>query len=132
MKLVSFVSRNRPGYGLVKDNGVIDLGRRLGERLPTLRALLAAGALSEAERTSCTASLDFPLDGLKLAPVIPDPDKIICIGLNYQIMSQRPDALLPRSPHSLLAFQAVRSAIFSRSSNRPFPMNLTLKASSRS
>ena len=52
MKLVSFVSANRPGYGLVKDNGVIDLGRRLGERLPTLRALLAAGALSEAERTS--------------------------------------------------------------------------------
>ena len=50
MKLVSFVSANRPGYGLVKENGVIDLGRRLGERLPTLRALLAAGALSEAER----------------------------------------------------------------------------------
>jgi hypothetical protein len=39
MKLVSFVSANRPGYGLVKDNGVVDLGRRLGDRLPTLRAL---------------------------------------------------------------------------------------------
>ena len=68
MKLVLFVSANRPGYGLVKDDGVIDLGRRLGERLPTLRALLAAGALSEAERTSCTASPDFPLDKIRASP----------------------------------------------------------------
>jgi len=27
---------------------------------------------------------DLPLDGLEFAPVIPDPDKIICIGLNYR------------------------------------------------
>ena len=82
MKLVSFV--NGCGYGIVKDDAVIDLRRRFGDRLPTLRALLSAGALLEAERASRTASPDFPLDELELAPVIPDPDKIICIGLNYR------------------------------------------------
>jgi 2-keto-4-pentenoate hydratase/2-oxohepta-3-ene-1,7-dioic acid hydratase in catechol pathway len=82
MKLVSFV--NGCGYGIVKDGAVIDLRRRFGDRLPTLRALLSAGALLEAERAFRTASPDFPLDELELAPVIPDPDKIICIGLNYQ------------------------------------------------
>jgi 2-keto-4-pentenoate hydratase/2-oxohepta-3-ene-1,7-dioic acid hydratase in catechol pathway len=84
MKLVSFVTANGPGYGLVKDNGVVDLRRRFGDRLPTLRTFLSAGALSEAERAARAASADFPLDGLQLAPVIPDPDKIICVGLNYR------------------------------------------------
>ena len=84
MKLVSFVSAGRPGYGVVRDGGVIDLGPRLGDRWPTLRALLAAGALAEAERVARDAAPDFPLEGLELAPVIPDPDKIICVGLNHR------------------------------------------------
>jgi 2-keto-4-pentenoate hydratase/2-oxohepta-3-ene-1,7-dioic acid hydratase in catechol pathway len=84
MKLVSFVTANGPGYGVVKDGGVVDLRRRFGDRLPTLRALLSAGALPEAERIARDTAPDFPLDGLQLAPVIPDPDKIICIGMNYR------------------------------------------------
>jgi 2-keto-4-pentenoate hydratase/2-oxohepta-3-ene-1,7-dioic acid hydratase in catechol pathway len=84
MKLVSFVSADRPSYGVVKDGGVIDLGRRVGERLPTLRDLLAAGALTEAKRARREAMPDFPLEDLELAPVIPNPDKIICVGLNYR------------------------------------------------
>ena len=84
MKLVSFVTANGPGYGVVKDGGVVDLRRCFGDRLPTLRALLSAGALPEAERIARDTAPDFPLDGLQLAPVIPDPDKIICIGMNYR------------------------------------------------
>ena len=84
MKLVSFVTANGPGYGVVKDGGVVDLRRRFGDRLPTLRALLSAGALPEAERIARDTAPDFPLDGLQLAPVVPDPDKIICIGMNYR------------------------------------------------
>ena len=84
MKLDSFVSAGRASYGVVKDGGVVDLGRRLGERWPTLRALLAADALAEADRAARGAAPDLPLEGLELAPVIPDPDKIICVGLNYR------------------------------------------------
>ena len=84
MKLVSFVAENGPGYGVVKDSGVIDLRRRFGHRLPTLRDLLSAGTLLEAERLARDAAPDFPLEGLELAPVIPAPDKIICIGMNYR------------------------------------------------
>jgi 2-keto-4-pentenoate hydratase/2-oxohepta-3-ene-1,7-dioic acid hydratase in catechol pathway len=84
MKLVSFVAANGPGYGVVKGREVVDLRRRFGERLPTLRALLSAGALPQAERIARDAAPDFRLDGLQLAPVIPDPDKIICIGMNYR------------------------------------------------
>jgi 2-keto-4-pentenoate hydratase/2-oxohepta-3-ene-1,7-dioic acid hydratase in catechol pathway len=84
MKLVSFVSAGRTSYGVVKDGGVIDLGRRLGDRWPTLRAMLAAGALTEAARISDDAAPDLALEGLEIAAVIPDPDKIICVGLNYR------------------------------------------------
>jgi 2-keto-4-pentenoate hydratase/2-oxohepta-3-ene-1,7-dioic acid hydratase in catechol pathway len=84
MKLVSFVTANGHGYGVVKDGGMVDLRRRFGDRLPTLRALLSAGALPRAERVARDAAPDFPLDDLQLAPVIPDPDKIICIGMNYR------------------------------------------------
>ena len=84
MKLVSFVSAGRAGYGVVKDGGVIDLSRRLGDRWPTLRALLAADALAEARAIARDAAPDLPLEELELAPVIPDPDKIICVGLNYR------------------------------------------------
>lgn len=84
MKLVSFVSAGRPSYGAVIDGGVVDLGRRFGDRWPTLRTLLATGSLAEAGSVASAMQPDFPLDGLELAPVIPDPDKIICIGLNYR------------------------------------------------
>ena len=84
MKLVSFVSAGRPSYGAVIDGGVVDLGRRFGDRWPTLRTLLATGSLAEAGYVASATKPDFPLDGLELAPVIPDPDKIICIGLNYR------------------------------------------------
>ncbi len=84
MKLVSFVSAGRASYGVVKGAGVIDLGPRFGDRWPTLRTLLAAGALGEAGQAARDAAPDLPLEGLELTPVIPDPDKIVCVGLNYR------------------------------------------------
>jgi 2-keto-4-pentenoate hydratase/2-oxohepta-3-ene-1,7-dioic acid hydratase in catechol pathway len=85
MKLVSFVENGRSSYGVVKDKGVVDLGRRLaGRGFTTLRQLLAGNGLAEAARVAASEPADFPLDGLQLAPVIPDPDKIICVGMNYR------------------------------------------------
>ena len=83
MKLVSFVSGGRARYGMVSGDGVIDLATRFGERWPTLRDMLAADGIAEAARVATEAS-DFALADLDFAPVIPNPDKIICVGLNYR------------------------------------------------
>ena len=83
MRLASFRGANGPSYGVVTDRGVVDLGRRLGARYPDLRALIAGDALEEARRLSGEAP-DAPLDRLELLPVIPNPDKIVCVGLNYE------------------------------------------------
>lgn len=85
MKLVSFVDRGRSSYGVVKDGGVVDLGQRLsGRGFATLRQLLAGNGLAEAAKLAASEAPDFALEGLQLAPVIPDPDKIICVGMNYR------------------------------------------------
>ena len=56
---------------------------RLASRWPSLREAIAAKALGELAAAAKGASADFKLDEVELDPVIPNPDKILCIGLNY-------------------------------------------------
>jgi len=84
MKLASYLVGGRAGYGAVVGSGVVDLTRRLGTKYADLRALLTAGAMREAQRSVEQAAPDYQLSALHLLPVIPNPDKIICVGLNYE------------------------------------------------
>lgn len=83
MKLISFERNGRPGFGAVVDGGVVDLGAALGGRHADLKALLAADALAEARAALAGRQPDFQLDAVTLLPVIPNPGKIWCCGLNY-------------------------------------------------
>ena len=83
MKLLSFERDGQPGFGAVVDGGVVDLGQALDGRYPDLQALLAADALGAARDLLAGRTADFPLDGLRLLPVIPNPGKVWCCGLNY-------------------------------------------------
>jgi 2-keto-4-pentenoate hydratase/2-oxohepta-3-ene-1,7-dioic acid hydratase in catechol pathway len=67
----------------VTDSGVIDLGAALGGRFVDLKALLAADAVGQARQAIAGRAADFALDGVELLPVIPNPGKIWCCGLNY-------------------------------------------------
>jgi 2-keto-4-pentenoate hydratase/2-oxohepta-3-ene-1,7-dioic acid hydratase in catechol pathway len=84
MKLASYLLDGRPSYGVVEGNGVVDLGRRIGTKYPDLRALITANAVDEAKRAAAGAKPDASFDSLTLLPVIPNPDKIVCVGLNYE------------------------------------------------
>lgn len=84
MKLISFTKAGYAGYGVIQGEGVVDLARRFGDRAPTLRQFLAVDAVAEAVRLVADARPDYLLSELELAPVIPNPDKIICVGLNYR------------------------------------------------
>jgi 2-keto-4-pentenoate hydratase/2-oxohepta-3-ene-1,7-dioic acid hydratase in catechol pathway len=83
MKLVSYQRAGREGFGAVVDGGVVDLGAALSGRFADLKALLAAGALGEAQQALVGRQADFALDSATLLPVIPNPGKIWCCGLNY-------------------------------------------------
>lgn len=83
MKLVSFERNGRAGFGAVIDGGVVDLGAALNGRHADLMALLAADALGEARAALAGRAADFALADVTLLPVIPNPGKIWCCGLNY-------------------------------------------------
>lgn len=83
MRLVSFSRNGREGYGAVTDKGVVDLSAVMGARFADLKALLAADALAEAATVAAQRAPDFALADAVLLPVIPNPGKIWCCGLNY-------------------------------------------------
>jgi 2-keto-4-pentenoate hydratase/2-oxohepta-3-ene-1,7-dioic acid hydratase in catechol pathway len=81
MKFLTYSVGGETSFGLAAIGGVIDLKSRLG--VPTLKALVAAGGLSRAEAVADEA-FDHAWDDIVFEPVIPEPDKIICIGINYE------------------------------------------------
>jgi 2-keto-4-pentenoate hydratase/2-oxohepta-3-ene-1,7-dioic acid hydratase in catechol pathway len=82
MKFLSFRAGGAAHYGVVDSNKVVDLTPRL--KYPDLKALVAADARAEAERAARGAQADFTLAQITFDPVIPNPEKIICLGLNYE------------------------------------------------
>jgi 2-keto-4-pentenoate hydratase/2-oxohepta-3-ene-1,7-dioic acid hydratase in catechol pathway len=84
MRLVSYRSEGGICAGVQMVNGILDAGGLLGERPMGLRRLIEEGRLEElAERAEPAADAE-PASVLRLLPPVPDPDKIICIGLNYR------------------------------------------------
>jgi 2-keto-4-pentenoate hydratase/2-oxohepta-3-ene-1,7-dioic acid hydratase in catechol pathway len=81
MKVLSYVAGGETSFGLAAESGVIDLKSRLG--VGSLKALIAAGELSRAAAFAGQQA-DHPWSAVAFAPVIPDPDKVICIGINYE------------------------------------------------
>ncbi|MGY5955474.1 5-oxopent-3-ene-1,2,5-tricarboxylate decarboxylase [Kosakonia sp. BK9b] len=82
MKLASFVHQGIRSYGIVTADGVINLGQRLGDRYGDLKSLLAANALQEAQQLAGETP-DIRFDDLQFLPVIDNPGKILCVGMNY-------------------------------------------------
>ena len=96
MKLASFRVDGRPSYGLVKDGGIVDAGRRLGAAAPDLKSAIAGGL----DRLVALAgeAVDHSLDAVELAPVITNPDKILCVGINYRTHQLETGRPLPEYP----------------------------------
>jgi 2-keto-4-pentenoate hydratase/2-oxohepta-3-ene-1,7-dioic acid hydratase in catechol pathway len=84
MKFLSFEKGGAATWGAVIDGGVVDLGKAMGGKFPTLRSAIEGNALKDAAGTADGASPDATIDEITFLPVIPDPDKILCIGLNYK------------------------------------------------
>jgi 2-keto-4-pentenoate hydratase/2-oxohepta-3-ene-1,7-dioic acid hydratase in catechol pathway len=85
MQRPRFVTYRHDGarrYGIWTEAGVIDLSARFGARWPGLRQVIEAGALNELAAEAGRAP-DVPLDRVTLDIPIPDPEKIICVGVNF-------------------------------------------------
>jgi 2-keto-4-pentenoate hydratase/2-oxohepta-3-ene-1,7-dioic acid hydratase in catechol pathway len=102
MKLASFSVSGRTSYGAVVEGGIVDLGRRLGDRYPTLRAAIAGDAIGRFAGEVSTAKPDFALAQATLLPPITDPEKIICAGRNYRAHAAEAGGAPPENPQVFL------------------------------
>jgi len=82
-RLLSFSTAGRRGYGLLKEDGVVDLSARHGAAWPTLREVIEAGALSRLAEEGAGLVADLPLSEITYEIPIPSPEKIICVGVNF-------------------------------------------------
>lgn len=103
MKIVSFTVGSQQSYGLMRDNGIVDVGRRCGGTV--LDHLADMAVLADHE----SAQPDFQVDEVHLLPPVANSSRIICIGLNYKThiaeTGHEPPAypiLFPRYPGSLV------------------------------
>jgi 2-keto-4-pentenoate hydratase/2-oxohepta-3-ene-1,7-dioic acid hydratase in catechol pathway len=95
MKLITFDAGDGAHVGLVTDAGVIDLTQHAG--VTSLRGLIADGKVADMAAHG-NAAADHELDDVTFLPVIPDPEHIWCVGVNYMDHLQEAiDAGLPRS-----------------------------------
>jgi len=83
MKLMSYVTAQRASFGVVLGERIIDMGSRLGASCPDLKSAIAQGLLPRIAAMADNARADFRLDEVQPLPVIPNPGRILCVGLNY-------------------------------------------------
>jgi 2-keto-4-pentenoate hydratase/2-oxohepta-3-ene-1,7-dioic acid hydratase in catechol pathway len=104
VRLVSYLAEGESCAGVQTDDGVLDAGGLLGTSPAGLRELIAAGRLGELE-DAVAGSDARALDDPELLPPIPDPEKIICIGLNYRSHAEEAGIEPPPEPTFFAKFR---------------------------
>ncbi|NTI78241.1 fumarylacetoacetate hydrolase family protein [Rhizobium rhizogenes] len=98
MQFVSYTRLGSSGFGAKVGEGIIDLTERLAPGVTGLKQAIAAGLLPVAREYISGRNAEFTEADVALLPVIPDPGKILCVGLNYEshrAETKRPDAKYP-------------------------------------
>jgi 2-keto-4-pentenoate hydratase/2-oxohepta-3-ene-1,7-dioic acid hydratase in catechol pathway len=110
MRVVTFEREGEARLGVVVADQVVDAaglarGAGRGGAVPcaSVRELLEAGpaawrALDAAAGDAVAHGEGEPLDGVTLRAPIEDPDKIICLGLNYRDHAEESGLALPAAP----------------------------------
>jgi 2-keto-4-pentenoate hydratase/2-oxohepta-3-ene-1,7-dioic acid hydratase in catechol pathway len=83
MRLASFKIGDSSTWGVIEGEDAFDVGTVLKDRYSDLKSIIAAGALA-AVRDATREAKRYPTAEITWLPVIPNPDKILCIGLNYE------------------------------------------------
>lgn len=80
MKLITYLYKNEKKFGLVSENGVVDLTAKIPAK--DLKNLIELSLLDRVKQFK-NDQPDYKIEEIKLLPVIENPDKIFCAGVNY-------------------------------------------------
>ena len=82
MNFISFLNNNEERFGIALNNKVTDLTGQINN-IKSLKELIQFNCLEEGRSYAKNNPGDIDINSIKLLPVIPNPSKIICVGLNY-------------------------------------------------
>ncbi len=100
MRLLSYEDASGPAAGVLVEEEVVAV-RTLGGPAQSVRGLLEAldaDGLAELGRRALAAHERMPVAELRLLAPVPDPQKIICLGLNYRDHAAETGQEPPASP----------------------------------
>ncbi|WP_186129819.1 fumarylacetoacetate hydrolase family protein [Burkholderia gladioli] len=110
MKLVSIRHVYRNSFGVALEEGVIDLAPFASDVGSTLKEALARNSLSVIEAVVRETQLILPWSEVQLLPVVPDPDKILCVGINYMTHVKETGRDIPTKPMFFARFADSQTA----------------------
>ena len=82
MNFISFLNNNEERFGIVFNNKVTDLTGQINN-IKSLKELIQFNYLEEGRSYAKNNPGYIDINSIELLPVIPNPSKIICVGLNY-------------------------------------------------
>lgn len=83
MRFATFTVRERQSWGIIEGEDVVDVGSVIGDRFPDLKSLIEGHGYASALEARA-ASPRYPQEAIHWIPVVPNPNKIFCVGLNYE------------------------------------------------
>ena len=86
MRLSTFKNAGKISWGVVDDDQIFDIGAVLADRYPDLKSAIASGLAGVSEAVGQAKA--YKISTIQWLPVIPNPDKILCVGLNYEMHRQ--------------------------------------------
>ena len=100
MKLATFSHAGTESYGVIDGDAIIDCAPLAATVGKTLKQALAADKLADIATwvKSDAAKKRIPLSEIKYLPVIPNPEKILCIGINYLSHVKETGREIPKFP----------------------------------
>jgi len=115
MRLLTYRSGRGDRAGVVRDDAVVDAWDALGGGGASVRELLAADRVNELNDVDGER---IALTDVELRPPVPDPDKVVCIGLNYSEHAAEAGMEPPESP---AIFGKYRNALAAPGATVPLP-----------
>ena len=82
MKFLSFNLEGKNYFGGIKNDGIVNLTKRVKD-VVDLRDAIRQEKLSDLSKLISTCDSDYSIKDIQFIPTIPNPEKIICIGVNY-------------------------------------------------
>lgn len=101
MRLASFSHGGRTAFGVVQGDGIVDLS---SPDAPTLRQALTHWGVEGLRERARSGRTVVPLAGIRWLQPIVDPDKILCIGLNYHEHAKEANLPVPERPSLFVRF----------------------------